>query len=146
MTHSQAQTSMPPYMQVGDKVILFDGVCKLCNAWSQFIIRYDKACVVKLASVQSKEGQAILQHFNYPITHFDTMLFVNGNQAFEKSTAFLNIVTLLPAPLRYLRFFRILPRFFRDFLYDRIALNRYWLFGKYQSCMLPSPDHKQRYL
>lgn len=144
MNHTTAST--PPYMQLGDKVILFDGVCKLCNAWSKFIMSYDTGYVFKLASVQSKEGQAILQHFNYPITHFDTMLFINENQAFEKSTAFLNIVSLLPAPIRYLRFFRILPRFLRDFCYDRIALNRYWLFGKYQTCLLPTPDHERRYL
>ena len=136
----------PPYMSPDDKVILYDGVCKLCNAWSIFIIKYDRAHIFKLASVQSTEGQALLKHFNMPTTHFDTMLFIDGNIAYSKSTAFLNIVRLLPAPFNLLHVFHILPTFLRDWCYDRIALNRYNLFGKYDQCLMPSPEHRQRFL
>ena len=137
---------IPPHMRAEDKVILFDGVCRLCNAWSRFIIRFDRENVFKLASVQSPQGQAILQHFGLPTDYFETMLFVEGNMAYAKSTAFLNIVRLLPWPFNWLSAFRVVPKPIRDWCYDRIALNRYALFGRYDSCLLPTPDHDQRFL
>ena len=139
-------SALPPHLQAGDKVILFDGVCKLCNGWSRFIIRFDQARQFKLASVQSPEGQAILQYFNMPLDHFDTMLLVEGNQAHEKSEAFLRVVRHLPWPFRVALLWRIFPKPVRDWMYDRIALNRYRLFGKYAVCMLPTPDHQKRFL
>lgn len=140
------ESLMPPYIRSGDKVILFDGVCKLCNAWSRFIIKYDTQSVFKLATVQSDEGQAILKHFNLPTDHFDTMLFVDGDMAYEKSTAFLNVVRLLPQPFKVISVIRVIPRVVRDWLYDRIALNRYKIFGKYDQCIMPTPDHDKRFL
>lgn len=140
------QSSSPPHISINDKVILFDGVCKLCNAWSSFIIRHDRDQVFKLCSVQSKEGKDILGHFNLPLDYFETMLYVENNQSFEKSDAFLMVVKHLPAPWRYLNFLKYLPKIFSDWLYDRIALNRYNLFGKYDQCVLPSPDHNARFL
>ncbi len=136
----------PPFMTLDDKVILYDGVCKLCNAWRIFIIKYDRAHVFKLASVQSTEGQALLKHFNMPTTHFDTMLLIDGGQAYAKSTAFLNIVRLLPTPFKFLTILRIVPKSFRDWGYDRIALNRYRLFGQYDQCLVPSAEHQKRFL
>ncbi|MDG9671443.1 thiol-disulfide oxidoreductase DCC family protein [Hahella sp. CR1] len=143
---SATQTSMPPYMQSDDRVVLFDGVCKLCNAWSKFLIKYDKRRQFKMASVQSPEGQAILAWFDMPLDRFDTMLYVEGDRAFEKSEAFLRIIAQFPAPWRYLKVFRILPRALRDWGYDLIAQNRYRLFGKYDHCLLPRPDHNSRFL
>ncbi|WLQ11841.1 thiol-disulfide oxidoreductase DCC family protein [Hahella aquimaris] len=140
------QTNMPPYMQSDDRVVLFDGVCKLCNAWSKFLIKYDRRRQFKMASVQSPEGQAILTWFDMPLDRFDTMLYVEGEHAFEKSEAFLRIIAQFPPPWRYLKVFRILPRFLRDWGYDLIAQNRYSLFGKYDHCLLPTPDHNSRFL
>lgn len=136
----------PPNITENDNVILFDGVCKLCNAWSQFIIKYDTQQHFKLCSVQSPEGQSILSHFNMPTDHFDTMLYVEGAQCFEKSDAFLNVVKKLNFPWRLLYIFKIIPTGIRDWLYDRIALNRYVLFGKYGSCLIPSEEHNNRFL
>lgn len=135
-----------PFVTKKDKVILFDGVCKLCNGWARFIIKYDTKHVFKLASVQSKKGQAILQIFDMPTDKFDTMLFVTNNQSFEKSTAFFKVVRHLPWMFRILMIFVIIPRPVRDWMYDRVALNRYKLFGKYKQCLLPNPDHKERFL
>lgn len=137
---------MPPYMSTNDRVILFDGVCKLCNAWSRFIIKYDTQNVFKLATVQSDEGQAILKHFNMPTDRFDTMLFVDGDKAYEKSIAFLNVMQLLPQPFKVVSVFRVFPRALRDWFYDRIALNRYKIFGRYDQCIMPTPDHGKRFL
>lgn len=136
----------PPYMGKQDKVILFDGVCKLCNKWSQFIIEYDKQHIFKLASVQSNEGKAILRHFNMATETFNTMLYIEGSQAFTKSDAFLRIIQQFPFPFKALALFKYLPKAVKDWGYDRIALNRYALFGKYDQCILPSPDHNKRFL
>jgi len=136
----------PPYIGEDDCVILFDGVCKLCNSWSQFIIKFDKQQCFKLCSVQSPEGQSILKHFDMPTEHFDTMLYVEGNQCFDKSDAFLNVVNKLTLPWRLLYVFKVIPKTIRNWLYDRIALNRYTLFGKYSSCIIPTKEHENRFL
>jgi len=136
----------PPNVGVNDCVILFDGVCKLCNAWCQFIIKVDSQQRFKLCSVQSPEGQRILGHFSMPTEHFDTMLYVAGNQCFDKSDAFLNVIHKLALPWRLLYLFKIIPKGIRNWFYDRIALNRYHLFGKYDTCMLPNKENENRFL
>ena len=137
---------LPPNIGVSDKVILFDGVCKLCNAWSNFIIKHDRQRVFKLCSVQSKEGKQILLHFGLPSESYETMLYVEGNQSFQKSEAFFQIMTQLSYPWKIVCIFKVIPKPLRDWVYDRIALNRYSLFGKYDYCTLPSPDHEARFL
>ena len=137
---------LPPNIGVSDKVILFDGVCKLCNAWSNFIIKHDRHRVFKLCSVQSKEGKQILLHFGLPSETYETMLYVEGNQSFQKSEAFFQIMTQLGYPWKIVCIFKVIPKWLRDWMYDRIALNRYSLFGKYDYCTLPSPDHEARFL
>lgn len=139
-------SNYPPKVAPDDQIILFDGVCKLCNGWSRFIIRYDREHKFRLCSVQSPEGQAILQWFGYPMDVFETMLLVQGNRALERSDSFIAVMKQLPLPWRLAGLFRILPRVIRDWCYDRIALNRYWLFGKYDHCLLATPDHSQRFL
>ncbi|MCF6300321.1 MAG: thiol-disulfide oxidoreductase DCC family protein [Proteobacteria bacterium] len=139
-------TAIVPYISDNDPLILFDGVCKLCHGWSQFILKYDRSHVFKLATVQSKQGQAILRHFGLPTNHFDTMIYVEDNQAYQKSTAFLKVIQKLPYPIKLLQLCYIVPRFIRDWFYDRVALNRYRLFGKYSECPLPTADHNNRFL
>lgn len=129
-----------------DHVILFDGVCKLCNGWSRFVIHTDKKQRFKLATVQSDQGQQILRHFNLPTDHFDTMVYIEKGQLYVKSSAFLKAISRFPLPYKLLTAFWILPRPIRDWLYDRIALNRYKIFGHYDKCMLPTADHLGRFL
>jgi predicted DCC family thiol-disulfide oxidoreductase YuxK len=137
---------MVPHLQHHENLILFDGVCKLCNAWSNFIIRHDRHRRFRLASVQSPEGQAVLAHFGYPTDRFDTMLVVRHSACFEKSEAFFAVMAELGFPWKALLVFKLIPGRLRNWLYDRIALNRYAIFGKYDYCSLPSPDHEGRYL
>ena len=141
-----SKPELPPHLNQNDKVILFDGVCKLCNVWSNFIIRFDKKHHFKLASVQSKEGADILAYFNYPTDTYETMLVIHNNHAYAKSDAFFFVMKNLRWPWKLLLIFKIIPKKIRDWLYDRIALNRYKIFGKYDYCTLPTPDHKTRYL
>lgn len=138
--------TLPPNVAPQDSVVLFDGVCKLCAAWSNFIIQNDSEYQIKLCSVQSIEGQKILHHFGHSTEHFETMLFVRGGQCFEKSQAFFEVISLLGWPWKSLTIFRFIPRTLRDWLYDRIALNRYRLFGKYEYCRLPEADHEDRFV
>ena len=138
--------NFPPNIQEHERVILFDGVCKLCNAWGNFIIKNDKKHSFKLCSVQSSEGQEILRHFNFSTEHFETMLCVEGNKFYQKSDAFFRVIYILGMPWSLPYIFKVLPKALRDWLYDRIALNRYTLFGKYDFCSLPTADHENRYL
>lgn len=136
----------PPHVQIDDRIILFDGVCILCNAWSRFIIKHDKTRNFKLCSVQSTEGQQILKHFGFPTDYFETMLYVDGHSYYEKSDAFLQIVSTLGYPWKIASIFGLLPLGLRNWAYDRIALNRYAIFGKYDQCLMPDPDHEGRFL
>ncbi|MFC5477905.1 thiol-disulfide oxidoreductase DCC family protein [Massilia suwonensis] len=135
-----------PYLGEHENVVLFDGVCKLCNAWSNFLMRHDHRRRFRLASVQSPEGKAILAHFNYPTDYYDTMLVVHGGRAFDKSDAFFAVMGELGLPWKAALVFKPIPRRLRNWLYDRIALNRYKLFGKYEYCALPAPGQEERFL
>ena len=136
----------PPHITENDKVILFDGVCKLCNGWARFVLKYDCAQVFKLASVQSQQGQDILKFLRMSTDTFDTMLYIEGRNVFKKSTAFLNIIRLFPNSFKILYVLRFIPVRIRDWFYDRIALNRYFLFGKHEQCLLPDEKYKSRFL
>lgn len=137
---------LPPNVGATDKVILFDGVCKLCNAWSNFIIKHDHQHVFKLCSVQSNEGQKILRHFGLSTEVYESMLVVEGNGVYQQSDAFFQVVAKLSYPWKFICVFRMVPKLLRNWIYDRIALNRYRLFGKYDTCLLPAADHDARYL
>ncbi|WP_010490090.1 thiol-disulfide oxidoreductase DCC family protein [Pseudomonas sp. S9] len=136
----------PPFIQADERVVLFDGVCKLCNGWAKFLIRHDIEQRFRLASVQSKEGQALLGWGGLPLDHFDSMALIENGQMLLRSDAVLRIFAQLPGPWRYLKWLRLIPRPVRDWCYNRIALNRYRLFGRYDQCLLPSADHARRFL
>ena len=136
---------MNPYIS-NNKLILFDGECKLCNAWCRFIIKHDKKWLFKLVSMQSGKGQKILNNLNIPTEHFKTMVVINNNQTYFKSAAFLVVVRQLSFPAKFLFVFKLIPNFLRDFIYQYLAQNRYKFFGKYDQCIMPTADHKGRYL
>lgn len=128
------------------QVLLFDGVCKLCNGWSRFVIHYDPQQRFKLATVQSNAGQQILHHLGLPTNQYDTMVYLEHGQAYFKSTAFLKAIVHFPFPFRLLGIFRLLPLAFRDKMYDLIARNRYRIFGRYDRCIVPNAQDLKRFL
>ena len=138
--------STPPFLQPGDRVLLFDGVCNLCNASVRFVIRHDHQRRIKLASVQSVQGQALLKWFGLPTERFDTVAFIDEQQLYTRSAAFIRLMHHLPAPWSWLTLLRLVPRPVRDWGYDRIARNRYRLFGRQAQCLLPSAEHRARFL
>jgi len=132
-----------PHITIKDKIILYDGICKLCNAWCQFVIRHDKNSIFKLASMQSDKGQDILKNLEQPTTKFETMLYIENNTLYKKSSAFLQIVRHLPFPIKSFLILKLIPNVIRDYIYDQIALNRYKIFGQYKECRIPLEDNNR---
>ena len=137
---------LAPNVNHEDRIVLFDGVCKLCSTWAKFLIKFDNKRNFKLATVQSSEGRAILEWYGLPSDDYKTMVYVEGEVIYTQSTAFIRVMSVLPFPWKLFCVFWIIPRPIRNWLYDRIALNRYALFGKYESCLLPERDHESRFL
>jgi len=127
-------------------IILFDGVCNLCNASVNFVIKHDKNEQFLFASFQSDAAKEIMLHFNLKNLNLDSIVLIEGGKIYEKSTAILRIIRLLDGGFKLLYFFRVIPKFIRDWLYNAIAKKRYRLFGKRESCMIPSLDLKNRFL
>lgn len=146
MPGSSTRPSPAPLLSQGETVVLFDGVCKLCNGWARFLIRHDRHRRIRLAAVQSPEGQVLLAWAGLPLDQFDTLAVIRDQRYWVRSDAVLQIIALLPAAWQPLQLLRVLPCRLRDWAYDRIARNRYRLFGRYDSCLLPDPDHEQRFL
>jgi predicted DCC family thiol-disulfide oxidoreductase YuxK len=128
------------------QIILFDAECKLCNRWTRFILRFDTAHHFTLCSVQSPPGQALLVHFGFPLSDYETMLLISRGRLFTHSDAFLAIMRQLPLPWRLCGMLRIFPARLRNWLYLLIARNRYKLFGRYSYCALPSAENARRFL
>lgn len=127
-------------------VVLFDGVCNLCNGAVQFIIKRDAKNRFSFASLQSEAGQARLRQFNLATDAFDTFVLVEGGKAYTRSTAALRIARRLPGAWQLLYGLMIIPKPLRDWVYGLVARNRYRLFGKQDSCMMPTPELRARFL
>ncbi|MDX8045806.1 thiol-disulfide oxidoreductase DCC family protein [Gracilibacillus sp. S3-1-1] len=127
------------------KVILFDGVCNLCSSSVQFIIKRDPTGTFQFASLQSEVAQQLLQE-RHISTHLDTIILIEGERVYTKSTAVLKIAGQLQGAYKLFAIFRIVPRPIRDVVYQFIAKKRYRWFGKQEQCMVPSPDIRQRFL
>jgi len=124
------------------KLILFDGVCNLCNGFVNFIIDRDKKKEFKFASLQSAYAQKLLK--DRP-NDLDSVVFYDSESFFEKSDAVFKIAEVLPG-YRWLRILKVIPKGIRDFVYNFVAKNRYKLFGQRETCRIPTPDLKGRFL
>jgi len=128
------------------KIILFDGLCNLCNRSVQFIIKHDKLEAFKFASLKSESGKVLLSKHDLLSNNIDSIVFIRDNRYYHKSTAVLYILKDLGGVWRLLFGFIIVPRVIRDLFYDLIAKSRYKLFGKKDSCMVPDERIKDRFL
>ena len=133
-------------MLENNNLILFDGQCKLCHAWCNFVLHHDKSYVFTLISMQSDEGQDFLRNNNYPTDQFETMLYVENRIIYEKSTAFIKIIKHFPYPIKTLFLVKYIPKVLRDFIYNQIAKNRYKIFGKCSACTLSKEEHDKRFI
>ncbi len=123
-------------------VILFDGVCNLCNASVQFIIKHDTKKQFRFASLQSNLGEKTLRHFNLPANEFNSFILLDKSKIYTKSEGALRVAKELKGVSCLLYAFIIVPRFLRDSVYSLIARNRYKWFGKKDACMTPTPELK----
>jgi predicted DCC family thiol-disulfide oxidoreductase YuxK len=127
-------------------IILFDGVCTLCNGWVQFIIKRDSPALFRFATLQSQTGQRLLAQYGLSLRSMETMVLIDGGSAFTKSDAALRIARYLPGVWPLFDILCIVPRFLRNRAYDLVARNRYRWFGKHDVCMVPTGDMRHRFL
>ncbi len=128
-------------------VVLFDGVCNLCNGAVQFIIKNEKQPSFLFASLQSEFGQKFLKANQLDEKKFRTLFVLKPDGShLSRSTAALWIAAKLRLPWKMLSVCWIVPRFLRDWVYDLVARYRYRIFGKKDACLIPSPDLKKRFL
>jgi predicted DCC family thiol-disulfide oxidoreductase YuxK len=127
-------------------IILFDGVCNLCNGFVQFVISHDKTGKFYFGALQSKKGQHLLADFNLSDKLLKTIVLVDGKSAFTESTAVLKIAGQLTGGWKLIYVFIIVPKSLRNWVYKLVAKYRYGIFGKRDACMVPTPELKSRFI
>jgi predicted DCC family thiol-disulfide oxidoreductase YuxK len=129
-----------------DYILLFDGVCNLCNSVVQFVIVADKKKKIKFAPLQSEHGQSLLKKYQLPTDDFQSFVLFKKGRYYLKSSAVLHVLKELGSFWRLFYIFIIIPAPIRDFFYQIVARTRYRIFGKRDSCMIPTPELLQRFL
>ena len=127
-------------------IILFDGVCNLCNSSVQYVIKHDPGALFRFASLQGETGQQLLKQFNLSSTDLNSFVLILDNKAYTRSAAALRVTKQLTGPVKFLYGFIIVPSFIRNAVYDLIARKRYKWFGKKDSCMIPTAALRARFL
>ena len=129
------------------QLILFDGVCNLCNSSVNYVIKHDKNDVFKFAPLQGETGKAIIEKFNLDTSQTDSILLYSEDKGLKiKSSAALAIASKLGFPRNLLTIFYIIPTFIRNWVYDYIAKNRYKWYAKKNACMIPTPELQEKFL
>jgi len=135
------------YTDTERPLLLFDGVCNLCNGAVQFIIRHDRRKRFLFASLQSATGIEVARQCTKGGKKLpDSMILLYKGQCYTRSGAALRIACLLGWPWHLLSAGLIVPPFMRNIVYDRVAANRYRWFGKKEECMIPTPELQERFL
>lgn len=129
-----------------DHLVTFDGICNLCNGTVQFIIKRDRKKRFSFTTYQSKTGQDILKQNGIPVKDQSTVVYLKNGVPCFKSKAVLEILKDLGCCWNLLYILIVIPPFLRDFVYDIIARNRYKVFGKSESCMVPTLEQMDRFL
>ena len=127
-------------------IILFDGVCNLCNASINFIINHDTKNYFLFTPLQSEQGIELLRKFNLDNNQLESLVLIENNRIYLKSTAALRVAKHLNKLYSLLYLFIILPPFIRNGIYEYIARNRYKWFGKKEVCMIPNEEIKSRFI
>ncbi len=129
------------------QLILFDGVCNLCNSSINYVIKHDKHDVFMFAPLQSVVGNEIIAKYNLDTSKTDSILLYSEEKGLKiKSSAALAISSKLGFPRNLLGFFYIVPNFIRNWVYDYVAKNRYKWYGKKDACMIPTPKLQAKFL
>jgi predicted DCC family thiol-disulfide oxidoreductase YuxK len=127
-------------------ILLFDGVCNLCDASVQQVIKADKKGIFRFASLQSEAAEALLKGSQLNPKELKSVILYHNGKFHTTSNAVLETTRLLGGAWSLMYVFKIVPRFIRDAVYGWVARNRYKWFGKKEECMIPTPDLKERFL
>lgn len=134
-------------LPINKKIILFDGICNLCNSVVQFIIKRDKNDLYRFVPLQSDLGKEIVKNLNLSMPSIDSIVLYEPQQTFyTKSSAALRILIGLGGLYTITRLFLLFPKGFNNRIYDFIAKNRYQWYGKRETCMLPAPELASKFL
>lgn len=133
-------------MTAEKKIILFDGVCNLCNGSVLFVIKRDRKDVFRFAALQEGVGKELIASYNIDRVETDSIVLIENGKAYVKSTAALRAARHLEGAWPLLYGFMIVPKFIRNWVYDIIARNRYKWFGQQDQCMIPTPELKAKFL
>lgn len=129
-----------------ERIILFDGVCNFCNASINFVMDHDPKYRFKFAALQSDFAREKLTKAGLNTNDFDSVVLIEGDKVYTRSTAALRIARLLSGAWPLMYGFVIVPPFIRNAIYDLVARNRYRWFGKSENCRLPSPEERARFV
>lgn len=129
-----------------ERIILFDGVCNFCNASINFVMDHDPKYLFKFAALQSDFAKEKLAKAGLNTNDFDSVVLIEGDKVYTRSTAALRIARLLSGAWPLMYGFVIVPPFIRNAVYDLVARNRYRWFGKSENCRLPSPEERARFV
>lgn len=127
-------------------VLIFDGVCVLCSHSASFVLRHDKNDMFQLLAAQSPIAQAIYRHYGLNPTDFDTMILLSDGRLWLKSESAIHTAERLGFPWSSAKLLRIIPLSLRDRFYDWVARNRFRIFGRRESCYVPSAENRHRFL
>lgn len=127
-------------------VLLFDGVCNLCNGAVQFVVERDSAGEIRFASLQSDVGAAVLDRLDLPTDELETVILLDGERAYTRSAAAIRVCEHLGGVYRLAGVGWLLPRRVRDWLYDVVADHRYEWFGQKAQCTVPTPELRERFV
>lgn len=130
----------------GERIIVFDGVCVLCNGWVRFLLRFDRRGVYRFAAMQSDSGKALLAAHGLDPDDPVSFLLVTPERAWTDSDAIVRVLAGLGGAWRVAHALRVLPRFLRDPMYRFVARHRYRLFGRHDTCLMPTPEVAARFL
>lgn len=134
-------------LPLNKKIILFDGVCNLCDNTVQFIIKHDKKDIFRFVALQSDLGQEIIKHIGLDTSKTDSIiLYEPGHAYYYKAEAAFKIANELNSIYSFISIFSILPKWLSNKGYDYIARNRYKWYGKKNNCMIPTPETKAKFL
>jgi len=134
-------------VELEKKIVLFDGVCNLCNQSVLWIVKRDKKGVYLFAALQSDTGKTLVKERNIDTTAVDSIILIEpGIAYYTRSTAALKIGTSMGGGWKLLYVLTLIPRELRDIVYDYIAKNRYRWYGKKDACMVPTPELRSRFL
>lgn len=127
-------------------IIIFDGVCNLCEYSVQFIVKYDRHGRFKFVSAQSEKGKVLQRLHGVDTLQEGTVILLKGDYVYIKSDAAIEIAKDLDGLWRFLYVLKFIPKPVRDFIYSIISKNRYRWFGKKSECLLPDNNIKERFL